>query len=93
MKKSQKVTPDELIEFCRKRLSSFKKPESVVFVDELPRNRWGRCSSGFFVQQTDNWINSTDRHRLSLHKKHEGPLPLTEEVLLLFRPASGLSSA
>ena len=32
----------ELIEYCRQRLSSFKKPESVVFVDELPRNPMGK---------------------------------------------------
>ncbi|MSQ11215.1 MAG: long-chain-fatty-acid--CoA ligase [Dehalococcoidia bacterium] len=32
----------ELIEYCRQRLSSFKKPESVVFVKELPRNPMGK---------------------------------------------------
>ncbi len=32
----------EIIEFCRQRLSSFKKPESVVFIDELPRNPMGK---------------------------------------------------
>ncbi len=32
----------ELIEFCRQRLASFKKPESVVFIDELPRNALGK---------------------------------------------------
>ena len=32
----------ELIEYCRQRLSSFKRPESVVFVDELPRNPLGK---------------------------------------------------
>ena len=32
----------ELIEYCRQRLSSFKKPESVVFTDELPRNPMGK---------------------------------------------------
>ena len=40
--------PDEvvdeagLIEHCRQRLASFKKPESVVFTDELPRNALGK---------------------------------------------------
>ena len=36
--------PDEadLIAYCRQRLSSFKRPESVVFVDELPRNPLGK---------------------------------------------------
>ena len=32
----------ELIEYCRQRLASFKKPESVVFIDELPRNALGK---------------------------------------------------
>jgi len=28
---------DELIEHCRLRIASYKKPAGVVFVDELPR--------------------------------------------------------
>ncbi|MBI3953196.1 MAG: long-chain-fatty-acid--CoA ligase [Chloroflexi bacterium] len=37
-----RVSAEELIEFCHQRLASFKKPESVVFVDELPRNPMGK---------------------------------------------------
>jgi acyl-CoA synthetase (AMP-forming)/AMP-acid ligase II len=36
------VTQDELIEHCRQRLSSFKKPEVVHFVDALPKNPMGK---------------------------------------------------
>ena len=36
------VEPGEIIEHCRQRLASFKKPESVVFADELPRNPMGK---------------------------------------------------
>ena len=36
------VTEEELIEHCRQRLSGYKRPESVVFVDELPRNPLGK---------------------------------------------------
>jgi acyl-CoA synthetase (AMP-forming)/AMP-acid ligase II len=36
------VTADDLIGFCRTRLASFKKPRSVVFVDELPKNATGK---------------------------------------------------
>ena len=36
------VQKAELIEYCRQRLSSFKRPESVVFVEELPRNPLGK---------------------------------------------------
>ncbi|WP_372524587.1 AMP-binding protein [Piscinibacter sp.] len=31
------VTPDELIEHCRARIASYKKPRFVAFVDALPR--------------------------------------------------------
>jgi acyl-CoA synthetase (AMP-forming)/AMP-acid ligase II len=36
------VTEDELTGYCQERLSSFKRPRSVVFVDELPRNVMGK---------------------------------------------------
>ena len=42
LKKGQTAEEDEIIEFCRQRLSSYKKPESVVFCDELPRNPLGK---------------------------------------------------
>lgn len=42
LKPGASVTEEELIEFCRQRLASFKKPESVVFVEELPRNPMGK---------------------------------------------------
>ncbi|MEE8465831.1 MAG: long-chain-fatty-acid--CoA ligase [Dehalococcoidia bacterium] len=32
----------ELIEHCNQRLSSYKRPRSVVFIDELPRNVMGK---------------------------------------------------
>jgi len=33
---------DEIMEYCRKNLASFKRPRSVVFVDDLPRNPMGK---------------------------------------------------
>ncbi|HLY37491.1 MAG TPA: long-chain-fatty-acid--CoA ligase [Candidatus Binatia bacterium] len=36
------ATADELMEFCRARLASFKKPEIVRFVAELPKNPMGK---------------------------------------------------
>ena len=42
LKKGETATPEELIEFCRERLSSFKRPRSVVFVDGLPRTSTGK---------------------------------------------------
>jgi acyl-CoA synthetase (AMP-forming)/AMP-acid ligase II len=32
----------ELMDFCRQRLASFKKPETVHFVETLPRNHLGK---------------------------------------------------
>jgi acyl-CoA synthetase (AMP-forming)/AMP-acid ligase II len=31
------VTAGDLIELCRERLASFKKPRRIVFVDSIPR--------------------------------------------------------
>jgi fatty-acyl-CoA synthase/long-chain acyl-CoA synthetase len=36
------VAESELIEFCRGRLADYKKPKSVDFVDELPRDAAGK---------------------------------------------------
>jgi len=38
----QTLDPDEVIEFCRQRLASFKKPEIVRIVDALPKNQMGK---------------------------------------------------
>ncbi len=42
LKRGEKATPEELMEYCRAKLASFKRPRSVVFVDELPRNPMGK---------------------------------------------------
>lgn len=34
------ATADELIEHCRAHIASYKKPRTVEFVDELPRDGW-----------------------------------------------------
>jgi acyl-CoA synthetase (AMP-forming)/AMP-acid ligase II len=36
------VNEEQIIEFCRDRLAGFKRPRSVVFVEELPRNVMGK---------------------------------------------------
>jgi acyl-CoA synthetase (AMP-forming)/AMP-acid ligase II len=36
------TTSDELIAFCAERLAGYKKPRSVDFVDELPRDAAGK---------------------------------------------------
>ncbi len=42
LKQGKQATAEELIEFCRQQLASFKRPRSVVFVDELPRTSTGK---------------------------------------------------
>lgn len=41
-KKGTTCTDEEIMEYCRVRLASFKRPRSVLFVDELPRNPMGK---------------------------------------------------
>jgi len=36
------LTADEVSEFCRQRLASFKKPEVIHFTDALPKNQMGK---------------------------------------------------
>lgn len=38
-----KMTEEEVIEFCKQHIASYKKPKSVVFVKELPRNPSGKA--------------------------------------------------
>ena len=38
----QKVGEAELIDFCKENIASFKKPKSVDFVAELPKNNYGK---------------------------------------------------
>ncbi|TET87096.1 MAG: long-chain-fatty-acid--CoA ligase [Dehalococcoidia bacterium] len=42
LKEGKSASPEEIIEYCRQKLSSFKRPRSVIFVDELPRNPMGK---------------------------------------------------
>jgi long-chain acyl-CoA synthetase len=40
--KDRKVTPDELIAFCKERLAAYKYPRIVEIVDELPKGPTGK---------------------------------------------------
>jgi acyl-CoA synthetase (AMP-forming)/AMP-acid ligase II len=42
LKKGKDATSEEIIEYCRSKLSGFKRPRSVVFLDSLPRNPMGK---------------------------------------------------
>jgi acyl-CoA synthetase (AMP-forming)/AMP-acid ligase II len=42
LKDGQQMAQEEVIEYCRQNLASYKKPRSVLFVDKLPRNPAGK---------------------------------------------------
>jgi acyl-CoA synthetase (AMP-forming)/AMP-acid ligase II len=42
LKKGQRMGEEEVIEYCKKHLASYKKPKSVEFVEGLPRNPSGK---------------------------------------------------
>jgi acyl-CoA synthetase (AMP-forming)/AMP-acid ligase II len=41
-KEGQEMTGEEVIEYCKQHLASYKKPKSVDFIDALPRNPAGK---------------------------------------------------
>ena len=44
---SNSVNEEIIIDFCHKNLASYKKPESVIFVDAIPRNPLGKINKQF----------------------------------------------
>ena len=42
LKDGASATAEELINFCKERLASYKKPQSIHFVDELPKSGMGK---------------------------------------------------
>ena len=42
LKTGMKASEEEIIDFCKQNLASYKKPKSVDFVDELPKNPYGK---------------------------------------------------
>ena len=36
------ATEEALINFCKDHIASYKKPKSVDFIDELPKNNYGK---------------------------------------------------
>ena len=44
LKEGSKASADEIIEFCKKHMTSYKKPKSVDFVSELPKSSVGKIS-------------------------------------------------
>ncbi|MGB7621215.1 MAG: AMP-binding protein [Terriglobia bacterium] len=42
LKSGASATPDELVEFCRNKIATYKLPREVVLVDQLPRTATGK---------------------------------------------------
>jgi acyl-CoA synthetase (AMP-forming)/AMP-acid ligase II len=42
LREGETSSSDEIIEYCRTRLASFKRPRSVIFISELPCNALGK---------------------------------------------------
>jgi malonyl-CoA/methylmalonyl-CoA synthetase len=45
------VQADELVEYCRDQLASYKKPRTIRFVDQLPRNALGKVQKHVLREQ------------------------------------------
>ena len=53
------VTEDELTGYCQERLSSFKRPRSVVFVDELPHTATGKLYKSVLREKYKDYVLPT----------------------------------
>jgi acyl-CoA synthetase (AMP-forming)/AMP-acid ligase II len=42
LREGQKATEEEIINFCKEHLASYKKPKSVEFIDAIPKNPYGK---------------------------------------------------
>jgi acyl-CoA synthetase (AMP-forming)/AMP-acid ligase II len=51
IEKTESVTGEELIRFCREKLAPYKAPKSIVFRDDLPRNAMGKVQKNALRDQ------------------------------------------
>jgi long-chain acyl-CoA synthetase len=51
LKEEAHVSEEEIIEYCRHHMASFKKPKSVDIVKELPRNPYGKVQKTVLREQ------------------------------------------
>jgi acyl-CoA synthetase (AMP-forming)/AMP-acid ligase II len=42
LREGKKATEEEIINFCKQYLASYKKPKSVEFIDAIPKNAYGK---------------------------------------------------
>ncbi len=53
LKPGATLAADELRDFCAERLADYKRPRSVVFVEELPRNATGKVMKQQLVETAE----------------------------------------
>ena len=42
LKEAKIVDKEEILDFCKDKLSGYKRPEKIIIVDKLPRNSMGK---------------------------------------------------
>ena len=75
-KPGAELTGAELIEYCRPRMAGFKRPEDVVFVDELPRNPMGKVLKRVLREQHTQPIQTPSK--AVAERRPYKPQPLKE---------------
>jgi len=57
LREGETASEEDIIEFSRAKLASFKRPRSVVFVDSLPRSALGKLSRKKLVEEYGKDLN------------------------------------
>jgi long-chain acyl-CoA synthetase len=61
LKEGVRLTETEIIELCKKNLASYKKPTSVDFIKEIPKNLYGKVNRRVlkepFWKGYDRWVH------------------------------------
>jgi acyl-CoA synthetase (AMP-forming)/AMP-acid ligase II len=61
LKQGQTTTEEEIINFCKDNLASYKKPKSVEFIKEIPKNPYGKVLKRELREQY--WVGEARRVR------------------------------
>ncbi len=58
LKSGESAATEEIIEYCRTRIASYKRPRGVVFIKELPRNSMGKVLKRELRDKYGNFFSS-----------------------------------
>jgi acyl-CoA synthetase (AMP-forming)/AMP-acid ligase II len=56
----EKATEEELIAFCKDNIASYKKPKSVVFVEDLPKSNYGKILKRELREKYSEYFSLTE---------------------------------